>query len=143
MRFPNALMLVLAASPLAAQRPTLSDAVRQYVAIDSPTIVFSHVRVIDGTGPPPNEHQAVVVRNGKIASVTSAPAALEVHGVSVIDASGKTLIPGLVMVHEHMFYPTPGPPGMYSEMAFSFPRLYLAAGITTARTGGSMHPYAD
>jgi len=32
---------------------------------------------------------------------------------------------------------------MYNEQAFSFPRLYLASGITTARTGGSLEPYTD
>jgi imidazolonepropionase-like amidohydrolase len=28
-------------------------------------------------------------------------------------------------------------------MAYSFPRLYLAGGVTTARTGGSIEPYTD
>jgi imidazolonepropionase-like amidohydrolase len=32
---------------------------------------------------------------------------------------------------------------LYNEQAFSFPRLYLASGVTTARTAGSLEPYTD
>ena len=47
----------------------------------------------------------------------------------IIDARGKTLLPGFVMVHEHMFYPAGEL--VYNELLFSFPRLYLAGGTTT------------
>jgi imidazolonepropionase-like amidohydrolase len=59
----------------------------------------------------------------------------------VIDGTGKTLLPGFVMMHEHMFYPTGR--RNYTEMLSSFPKLYLAGGTTTMRTAGSMNPYAD
>ena len=59
-------------------------------------------------------------------------------------------MPGWVGMHDHLFYtgPTgqgriPGVPEYYPTMTFSFPRLYLAAGVTTIRTTGSMEPYAD
>jgi imidazolonepropionase-like amidohydrolase len=56
-------------------------------------------------------------------------------------------MPGLVGMHEHLFYPTPdagsGRQQMYGEMADSAPRLYLAGGVTTARTTGSVEPYTD
>lgn len=142
------LVALCASSSLAAQRPTLGAAVRSYVAIDSPVVVIRNVRVIDGTGAAARENQEVVVRDGKILS--SGPAdrpwrapAGDANRIAVIDGQGKTLLPGYVLVHEHMFYPARGPVPFYDEMAFSFPRLYLAAGITTARTGGSMHPLAD
>ena len=66
----------------------------------------------------------------------------------MLDLTGKTVMPGLVGMHEHLFYPTPGDgtPGyqqMYSQMADSAPRLYLAGGVTTARTTGSVEPYTD
>src|SRR4029077_5676292 len=33
--------------------------------------------------------------------------------------------------------------GLYHDMPYSFPRLYLALGVTTIRTTGSMEPYTD
>jgi imidazolonepropionase-like amidohydrolase len=132
-------------APLLAQRPTLSAAVREYVVVDTPTVVIRNVRVIDGTGAPAKENQTVVFFRGQFFSITPTGQIPEPAGALAIDGTGKTVIPGFVMVHEHMFYPpsvvTPTP--TYVELAYSFPKLYLGAGITTARTGGSMHPYAD
>src|SRR3712207_3785073 len=55
----------------------------------------------------------------------------------------STVLPGLVGMHNHLFFPMGGPPPMYSNMGVSFPRLYLALGVTTIRTTGSVAPYAD
>jgi imidazolonepropionase-like amidohydrolase len=129
------LTLVLFASTAAAQ--TLSPAVREYVKLDQPAIVLTHVRVIDGTGAPAKEDQTIVLANGRIQSVGgSIPS-----DVRVLDLTGHTILPGLVMVHEHLFYPAGG--AIFHEMAYSFPRLYLAGGVTTIRTGGSIEPYTD
>ena len=51
------------------------------------------------------------------------------------------MIPGLVMVHEHLFYPTG--PGVYGNVAESFTRLYLAGGVTSMRTGGNMAGFGE
>jgi imidazolonepropionase-like amidohydrolase len=59
----------------------------------------------------------------------------------VLDLPGYSVIPGLVGMHDHMFYPMGN--GVFGEMAFSFPRLYLAGGVTTVRTTGALEPYAD
>jgi hypothetical protein len=65
-------------------------------------------------------------------------------GAKIIDATGKTLIPGLVGMHEHLFYPSAAEgPLTAVEQFFSFPPLYLASGVTSARTTGSMDPYGD
>ena len=76
-----------------------------------------------------------IIDHGKISAATSAPA-----GARVMDLSGHTVIPGLVGMHEHLFYPSGGGIPIYNEQAFSFPRLYLASGVTTARTAGSLEP---
>ena len=52
----------------------------------------------------------------------------------VLDLHGYSVIPGLVGMHDHMFYPMGN--GIFGEMAYSFPRLYLAGGVTTIRTTG-------
>ena len=132
-----ALIFLLAAS---AAAQTLSPAVREYVKVDAPTVVLNHVRLVDGTGAAAKDNQTVVLAAGKIQSIgaTNSPAS---KGSKFIDATGMTLLPGLVLLHEHMFYPAGG--GVYHEMAFSFPRLYLANGVTSLRTGGSIEPYTD
>mgnify|MGYP001554118793 CR=1 FL=1 len=142
------LLLMTAAWPrLAAQaaqpggRPTLSPAVRQYVAIDTDVVALTHVRVIDGTGAPARADQTVIVRGGRIAALGDAATTPAPAGATVLDLTGKSVIPGLVMVHEHLFYPTG--PGVYGNVAESFSRLYLAGGVTSMRTGGNMNGYGD
>lgn len=124
--------------------PNLSPAVRQFVKVDAPVIALQHVRVIDGTGAAPREDQTVVIADGKISAIGDSASTQAPAGATVMDLSGYTVIPGLVGMHEHMYYPAPGgPPAMYPEHATSFPRLYLAGGVTSMRTTGSMEPYSD
>jgi imidazolonepropionase-like amidohydrolase len=99
-------------------------------------VVRDHVRVIDGTGAAPLEDQRVDIAGGRIERVQSAKLRNAYPpGARVLDLSGRTVIPGLVGMHEHFFYPLPGavPDGvpLYGEMADSAPRLYLAAGVTS------------
>jgi len=115
--------------------------IKPFVSIDAPVIMLRHVRVIDGTGAAPVEDQTLVIDHGRIAAMGSAVNAPA--GAKVVDLTGATVIPGLVGMHEHLFYPSGGGIAMYNEQAFSFPRMYLASGVTTARTGGSLEPYTD
>jgi enamidase len=130
------------ATPAArAQRPQLSPNVRQYVAIDADVVVLTHARVIDGTGAPPRENQTLVLRDGRIAAVGDAATVSIPAGARVVDLSGRTVIPGLVMMHEHLYYPTG--PGVYGNLSESFTRLYLAGGVTTMRTAGNANGYGE
>jgi imidazolonepropionase-like amidohydrolase len=126
----------------------VTDGVKSYVKEDAPVLVLNHVRVIDGTGAAPMEDQRIDIENGKITRVQSAKLRNAYPpNAKVLDLTGKTVMPGIVGMHEHFFYPTPSaiPDGLplWSEIADSAPRLYLAAGVTTARTAGSMEPYTD
>ncbi|MGZ6125677.1 MAG: amidohydrolase family protein [Myxococcales bacterium] len=109
-------------------------ALQPFVKVDAPALALEHVRVIDGTGAPPRDDQTLFIAGGKI--VAQAPA-----GAQRLDLTGRTVMPGLVGIHDHLFYPMGG--AIFAEMAFSFPRLYLAAGVTTIRTAGSIEPYTD
>ena len=55
--------------------------------------------------------------------------------------NGSTVIPGLVGMHDHLFYTAAG--GRAVQMGFTGPRLYLASGVTTIRTTGGRAPYAE
>ena len=132
---------VIAPAPLAAQRPTLSITVRQYVSVDAPTVTITHVRVIDGTGAAAKPDQTIIITDGKIAAVGPSASTQPPAGAQVIDGTGKSVIPGLVMVHEHLFYPSA--PGVYGNFSESFTRLYLAGGVTAMRTGGNMNGFGE
>ena len=119
----------------------LSPEVRPFVKVDAPVVALAHVRVIDGTGARPRENQTIVLSDGKIASISDGAEASVLRDAQVLDLQGYSVIPGLVGMHDHLFYPMGN--AIFGEMAFSFPRLYLAAGVTTIRTGGALEPYTD
>jgi imidazolonepropionase-like amidohydrolase len=140
MRFT--LLLSLACSCLlSAQRPQFSNTVRGFIRTDAPIVALTNVRVIDGTGAPARERQTVVIRDGSIAEVGDAARVKPPDGATTIDLTGKSVIPGLVMAHEHLYYPTG--PGVYGQLGLSFIRLYLAGGVTTMRTGGNTNGVMD
>lgn len=124
-----------------AQRPAIGNAVRPYVVIDTPVVAITHVRVIDGTGGPARADQTIVIRDGRIGAAGPAQTVEPPAGARVIDGTGKTVIPGFVMVHEHLYYPTG--PGVYGNLSESFSRLYLAGGVTAMRTGGNMNGFGE
>ena len=97
--------------------------------------------MIDGTGAAPREDQTIVVRDGNIADVGSAASIAVPPGATTVDLSGKSVIPGLVMMHEHLYYTTG--PGVYGQLGASFSRLYLAGGVTTMRTAGNVNGIMD
>jgi enamidase len=130
-----------AAPAQAGGRPQLSNAVRQYVSVDTAVLALTHVRVIDGTGAPARADQTIVIRDGRIAAVGPAASTQVPQGARVMDMTGRSVIPGLVMVHEHLYYPTGG--GTYANLSESFTRLYLAGGVTAMRTGGNMNGYGE
>ncbi len=119
---------------------TLSPAVKALVKVDAPTVALTHVRVIDGTGAAARADQTIVISQGKIVSISGSSTAPP-KDAQVLDLHEYSVIPGLVGMHDHLFYPVGG--GIFGEMGFSFPRLYLAGGVTTIRTTGSLEPYTD
>jgi imidazolonepropionase-like amidohydrolase len=138
MRKPGFFLLSLLA-PLCLLAQTVSPENKAFVSVDAPVVALTHVRVVDGTGGPAREDQTLVISGGKIQALGAAPPVPA--GAKVMDLSGYTVIPGFVGMHDHLFYPQGG--GFFAELGFSFPRLYLACGVTTIRTTGSVEPYTD
>lgn len=142
MRFRRAAFSVLfLASTAEAQRPRLAPAARAYVRVDTAVVAFTNARVIDGTGAAPREAQTVIVRDGQISAMGNTATIAIPNNALRIDLTGKSLLPGLVMVHEHLYYPAG--PGIYGNYTESFTRLYLAGGVTSMRTGGNMNGYSE
>ena len=133
------LMLVCAATGFA--QPQSPPPIKDFIRVQSPVIALEHVRVIDGTGAAAKADQTIVISGGKITAIGNAGVVPVPADANRMDMSGYSALPGLVGMHDHLFYPGGG--GLYHDMPFSFPRLYLALGVTTVRTTGSMEPYTD
>jgi cytosine/adenosine deaminase-related metal-dependent hydrolase len=144
---------LLVAATTFAQTPKPNDTT-EFVSVNAPVFVLNHVRVIDGTGAAAKEDQAVVIANGKIQSIGPAASVQIPQGAQTMDRTGYSVIPGLVGMHDHLYYTDSiavqrigghiGEPGLFiAEIPYTAPRLYLAAGVTTMRTTGSLEPYTD
>ncbi len=118
----------------------LSSGVRGVVAVPETNVALTNVRVIDGTGAPARENQTVIIQNGRIARVGPAATTAAPNGARIINLSGHSVLPGIVGMHNHTFYTTAR---RSIQANFSMPRLYLASGVTTTRTTGSMSPYSE
>src|SRR5258705_4715631 len=64
------------------------------------SVLFTNVRIIDGTGAQPFSGELLVQAN-RIAGVGRGPRSLPTAGVTVIDGAGATLMPGMVEAHTH------------------------------------------
>jgi imidazolonepropionase-like amidohydrolase len=122
-------------------QPQTAPTTKDFIRVQSPVIALEHVRVIDGTGAAAKSDQTIVISGGKITAIGNAGAVPMPPDANRMDMTGYSALPGLVGMHDHLFYPAGG--SLYHDMPFSFPRLYLALGVTTIRTTGSMEPYTD
>jgi Tol biopolymer transport system component/imidazolonepropionase-like amidohydrolase len=83
-------------------------------------------RLIDGVHERATTDVDIVVERNRI--ITVEPHAARAHEGRVIDASGLTVMPGLMDMHEHLI----------KEYGASFGRLLLSYGITTVRSPGNV-----
>jgi imidazolonepropionase-like amidohydrolase len=131
------LLLSLAVSGLQAQARVLPPAVKNFTSVDAPVIAITHVKLVDGTGTAAKADQTILIRGEKIAAVGPAASISVPEDARVIDATGKSVIPGIIGLHDHMYY------GGMKFMGDSYPRLFLSAGVTTIRTTGSVDSYQE
>jgi len=143
------LLILAIAILLPASSFAVSPEVKKYIKYDSPVIALSHVRLIDGTGGAVKENQTILISGGKIQAAGESSSVTIPKDAMSVDLNGYTVIPGLVGMHDHLFFPAYGNASggpreaLFHEMSSSFPRLYLACGVTTIRTTGSIEPYTD
>jgi len=139
------------AAPVLAPPATLGPEVQPYVHIAAGQIAIQHLRIIDGTGAAPIEDATLLIEGAKIGAILPAGSAIPA-GYRTMDGTGETALPGLVGMHNHLYYlqrPNLDPTGKFEQpiiipqMTFSAPRLYLANGVTTMRTTGSVETYTD
>ena len=148
----KALALVAIALSLQAGAQSPGPEVRKFLRFEDRVVALTSVRVIDGTGAAAKDDRTVILRDGRIEAVGDSSLAVPA-GAKVLDLAGRTLFPGLVGMHNHLMYTasihfdstgnTPPPGGLVTQISFTAPRLYLASGVTTIRTAGSIEPAMD
>jgi imidazolonepropionase-like amidohydrolase len=136
-----------------AQRiDALGPQVRKYVSVGTPKVVLEHVQVIDGTGVAAVADQNILIQDGKISAISPGADVSPADDTTILSLRGYSVMPGIVGMHNHLFYlarPNFGTdgsfdsPSLFHQMSFSAPRLYLANGVTTMRTAGSVDAYTD
>lgn len=132
--------LALAIEIAHAQRPAVTPGQRPFVVVDAPVVALTNVRVIDGTGTPARENQIVLLQDGRIFGIAPMGRLTPPAGATVLDLSGHTVTPGFVGLHEHTYFRQTT---RTTQMTVSGPLAYLANGVTTIRTAGSMFPYQE
>jgi imidazolonepropionase-like amidohydrolase len=134
-------VLVACSASLCFAQPQPQLTAKDFIKVPSGVIALEHVRVIDGTGAAAKPDQTILISGDKITSIGASGSVQVPAGANRMDFTGYSALPGLVGMHDHLFYPAGG--GLYHDMPVSFPRLYLAAGVTTIRTTGNIEPYMD
>ena len=136
-----AVVSVLASASASAQRPLDGSQAASYVAVNAEAVALRGVTVLDGTGGPALQNQTVVIEGNRISAVGAAGQVQIPAGAEVMELSGHTVIPGMVGLHNHLYYTAAG--GRAAQLTYSAPRLYLGSGVTTVRTTGSRQPFAE
>jgi imidazolonepropionase-like amidohydrolase len=135
-------LLTLAARGVLAQERTLSPGVRAYASVTASTVALTHVKMIDGTGAAARDDQTIVISGDRIQAVGRTGDVAIPDGAQVLDLTGHSAIPGLIGLHDHMYYSSAAG-GSMKMMLQSYPRLFLGAGVTTIRTAGTTDSYQE
>jgi imidazolonepropionase-like amidohydrolase len=113
---------------VAQEMADLAALAREVPPERSGAFAIAGARLVDGTGAAPVDDSVVIVRDGRIAAAGPRSAVAIPRGMAVVDATGKSLLPGLWEMHTH-----------FSGVEFG-PAL-MAAGVTTARDCGGEFDY--
>jgi Tol biopolymer transport system component/imidazolonepropionase-like amidohydrolase len=114
---------------LTADKPEMAD-----IAIEAPrsrpkgTVVLSGARIITMKGDEIIERGDIVITDNRISAVGAKGKVQIPAGAKVIDVTGKTIMPGFVDVHAHMWPPR----GVHQTQVWQY-LANLAYGVTTTR----------
>ena len=129
-RFFGQLPITLVAIVLLAGCATEPDAVEITPGLQA----FIGARIIDGTGETPIEEGVLIVRDGEIETVGASDAVEVPADAERIDATGRTIIPGLINTHGHVndVKGLQSDPSFYTEEhVLGQLGLYARYGVTT------------
>src|SRR5262245_66641343 len=100
---PMAFALIFVLGTAFAQVPSaLTEAMP--LLRDAPRVALRNVRIIDGTGAPAIQNQTLIIESGRIRAIGDVATITIPEGTRTLDLDGRTVLPGFVMLHEHMVY---------------------------------------
>lgn len=126
---------------IAISLPGNAQSSNDFIAYSQKELLLQNARVIDVEKGIVLEGYSILIENGIIRKIEKSEKLLVPKAITVVDMTGKTLLPGLVMLHEHMNYFSGQ--AVWDHHPVSFPKLFLAAGVTTLRTAGAENPMYD
>jgi imidazolonepropionase-like amidohydrolase len=138
--FAAALLTGAAAAPASSSDPGGRGQYRDMPPQTALAIV--NARLVDGNGGPPLENAVIVMARGRFAAAGRAGDVEIPAGAAIIDAGGRTALPGLIDAHFHMCYPdSREQPFLLNEAVSAFRaadhlRRHLMGGITTVMDAG-------
>ncbi len=113
-----------------------------FLTLAQDTLLIEHALLIDGSGAPPRRDVAILIQDGRIASVGSCGSIRAPAGAEVIDADGKTIVPGIVNLRGHVGLKSASPSARNcctKENILRQLEVYASFGVTTvAESGGGM-----
>lgn len=112
----------------------LNKNVLRYVKYRSKITALANVKVFDGKGNDAKESQTVIIVDGYFHSIGESSEIKIPKDAELVDLRGKTIIPGIVGVHNHLHIPH------FPFIGAEASKLYLASGVTTIQTCGSASP---
>tara|TARA_B100000949_G_scaffold234328_1_gene253058 strand:+ start:2487 stop:3944 length:1458 start_codon:yes stop_codon:yes gene_type:complete len=116
---------------LESTRDVYADSIVNYIKHNYSVLALRNATIIDGTGAPPKEEQTIIVRSGKFHLIGNDDEVTIPRNAIVMNMRGKTIIPGLVGMHNHLHIPG------FPDVGEVASKLYLAAGVTTIQTCGA------
>jgi len=119
------------------KRTKLSQNVLKYAKYNSNVIALTNVTIFDGKGNSAKENQTLIVENGYFQSIGQNSEIDIPENATIIKLKGKTIIPGIVGVHNHLHIPR------FPFVGDVASKLYLASGVTTIQTCGSASPQKE
>lgn len=107
-------------------------------------IVFTDVRILDGSGQEPFPGE-VRISGNRISAIARAPERVDRYGADIVEGGGKTLMPGLVEAHGHLTFgdtATPAelgdiPPEEHMLLAMENAKKILDQGFTSVNSAAA------
>lgn len=106
----------------------------KYIKYNSKAIAFTNATIIDGTGNSIKHSQTLLIEDGIFRAMDKDGEIGIPKEVTVINLKGKTVIPGIVGMHNHLHIP------QFPDVGDVATKLYLASGVTTIQTCGAASP---